>query len=122
MRPHARRVPARDTQGDSGHGLNGSRRALPQFRMAAPAVVTVSDRDKAFWAKRAQEKTRRWAGFFMKTGTDLLSPVETTIGPAGFTSEFGMGSGVGPPAKAPAKPGDGFHRRRADKFESVDAC
>lgn len=37
-----------------------------------------------------------------KTGTHLLSPGWTTIGPEVFTSEFGMGSGVSPQAKAPA--------------------
>src|SRR5437879_4127385 len=52
------------------------------------------------------------AGFFIKAGTNLLSPVGTTIGLAGFTAEFGMGSGFKPPVWAPARPGDRFRERR----------
>ena len=33
----------------------------------------------------------------LKTGTNLLSRLRSTIGPTIFTSQFGMGCGVSPP-------------------------
>ena len=43
-------------------------------------------------------------GPFHKSRRSLLSPRRTTMGRTGFTTEFGMGSGVAPYAKSPTRP------------------
>ena len=44
-----------------------------------------------------------WEPTFINAGNHLLSPVKTTIGRQGLTSQFGMGCGVTPNVKSPAK-------------------
>ena len=84
------------------------RQTVGRRRSVAATVDAIRDRKRWRIEDREQRgKKRRGPAIFRppgleKTGTHLLSPTWTTIGPEDFTSEFGMGSGVSPQVSAPA--------------------